>query len=661
MSEARITLSAVDKTAGAIASAKARLGTLSGEADALSTRFGGLGAAVAGALSLGGLGAMFNTIAGGLDKLNDLKDATGASIGNISALEDVAARAGTSFEVVGASLTKLNQALLTSKPGDDVANTLQAIGLQAEDLKRLDPAEALLQVAKGLDQFADDGNKARAAQTLFGRSLKDVAPLLKDLAEAGQLNATVTEEQAAAAERYANRLAASRKNLEDMGRAIVSSVLPVVEALQEAFTGAAGDADRFSTVSAVFRTVFETLAVLGANVAFVFNLVGREIGAIGAQIVALASRDLKGFNAISEAVKADAAAARKELDAFERRVMNVATATPADYSNEGRNRPARARLQVAQAPTAPMASAFDKYIERLRDSIQGTQDLTAVQRLGFDIAEGKLGKLTDSQRLYAVQLAATLDLARNPIPVPGNENLRDAARAASRNGEDIRALVDASNGAKFDNLVQQTQAVIGAFEAGNITSQSYARALETLGKEFESLQPKMEAASTFAEQAARNIQDTLGDTMLRVLEGNFSSIGKAWADTLRKMVAQAAAAQLNSALFGDSFGQKGGSLGGAVGELFKWFGSSFGGARAGGGPVQAGRPYLVGERGPELMVPRSSGAVVPNSALGGPQINYAPVFNVNGDVSPTTVAAIRNVARAEYTRLARQMSIQGAN
>jgi hypothetical protein len=39
------------------------------------------------------------------------------------------------------------------------------------------------------------------------------------------------------------------------------------------------------------------------------------------------------------------------------------------------------------------------------------------------------------------------------------------------------------------------------------------------------------------------------------------------------------------------------------------------GKRAMGGPVTGGRPYLVGERGPELVVPRRNGYVVPNHAL----------------------------------------------
>jgi len=37
--------------------------------------------------------------------------------------------------------------------------------------------------------------------------------------------------------------------------------------------------------------------------------------------------------------------------------------------------------------------------------------------------------------------------------------------------------------------------------------------------------------------------------------------------------------------------------------------------RASGGPVFAGRPYIVGEQGPELFIPRSGGGIVPNHAI----------------------------------------------
>ena len=38
---------------------------------------------------------------------------------------------------------------------------------------------------------------------------------------------------------------------------------------------------------------------------------------------------------------------------------------------------------------------------------------------------------------------------------------------------------------------------------------------------------------------------------------------------------------------------------------------------ANGGPVKSGNPYIIGERGPELFVPRSNGRIVPNGRFGG--------------------------------------------
>ena len=53
--------------------------------------------------------------------------------------------------------------------------------------------------------------------------------------------------------------------------------------------------------------------------------------------------------------------------------------------------------------------------------------------------------------------------------------------------------------------------------------------------------------------------------------------------------------------------------------------------RANGGPVGAGRPYLVGERGPELFVPGAQGNIVPNNAMGGANVT------VNVDASGSSV------------------------
>jgi TP901 family phage tail tape measure protein len=56
-------------------------------------------------------------------------------------------------------------------------------------------------------------------------------------------------------------------------------------------------------------------------------------------------------------------------------------------------------------------------------------------------------------------------------------------------------------------------------------------------------------------------------------------------------------------------------------------------ARALGGPITAGMPYLVGERGPELVVPRNNGTVIPNDRLQAGSGNSPIIFNANFNLS----------------------------
>jgi phage-related minor tail protein len=51
-----------------------------------------------------------------------------------------------------------------------------------------------------------------------------------------------------------------------------------------------------------------------------------------------------------------------------------------------------------------------------------------------------------------------------------------------------------------------------------------------------------------------------------------------------------------------------------VGPIAAVLGGMF---RAQGGSVTVGQPYVVGEKGPELFVPSSSGSIVPNNKMGG--------------------------------------------
>jgi hypothetical protein len=68
----------------------------------------------------------------------------------------------------------------------------------------------------------------------------------------------------------------------------------------------------------------------------------------------------------------------------------------------------------------------------------------------------------------------------------------------------------------------------------------------------------------------------------------------------------------------------------------------FRGPRALGGPVAGGSTYLVGERGPELFTPSSSGNITPNHAMGG---GANITVNVNGGDPNSIVRALQQYVR----------------
>lgn len=66
-------------------------------------------------------------------------------------------------------------------------------------------------------------------------------------------------------------------------------------------------------------------------------------------------------------------------------------------------------------------------------------------------------------------------------------------------------------------------------------------------------------------------------------------------------------------------------------------------AMASGGPVDALTPYLIGEKGPELFIPNSSGTIIPNDKLTASNNTYNFTVNVPNGNSQEVIAAIRNL------------------
>tara|TARA_R100000149_G_scaffold58619_1_gene27605 strand:+ start:462 stop:2330 length:1869 start_codon:yes stop_codon:yes gene_type:complete len=168
--------------------------------------------------------------------------------------------------------------------------------------------------------------------------------------------------------------------------------------------------------------------------------------------------------------------------------------------------------------------------------------------------------------------------------------------------------------------------------------------IEKQQKETDKLKDKMEAVG---EEIERSIKDNLREAITGA-----QSFGEAMTNVLNRIRDKIIDAQLDKLLgsFGENFGKSasegggkglGGILGGILGGLFK----------ANGGPVRANQPYIVGERRPELFVPRTSGTIMPTVPMGGESV----VNNISVSVDATGSAV--SGSSAEGNQLGQQIAI----
>lgn len=148
-------------------------------------------------------------------------------------------------------------------------------------------------------------------------------------------------------------------------------------------------------------------------------------------------------------------------------------------------------------------------------------------------------------------------------------------------------------------------------------------------------------------------EDGLGGTAARtgdLIEGALLRAvrsGKLGFDDLKRVALSAmneiAAGALRSGI-GAATGRGGGLLSLATSAIGSLLGLP---GRATGGPVAPGRAYVVGERGPELFMPTSSGRVVAPSAGGGRDVRVSVTINApSGDAGGALARSSRQVARA---------------
>ena len=641
---AKIVLTAEDRASRVIGQVQKQMATAGSTATEFAGAVGLINPAFAAIAGAAGLTAFVKGALDARDALNDVADATGASIEGLSGLERVAKLNGGTLDDVAGILVKFNAALNEAgNPDSDAARVFASLGLSIKDLKAQDPATALQQAAVALAGFADNGDKARVVQELFGKSIKQAAPLLKDLADAGELNGKTTEDQAKQAEALNKELFKLKVSAEEAAQNLLNQLVPAINQMFQAFSGR--DWGGQGSLSDMIAVPLQAVSVLGANVAFVLKGIGTEIGGLAAQAVLFASLDFKGAAAIGDIMKKDAKAAREEFDKLEQRLLSIGK-TSSREAGAGRGFINPPSILPTLPPSSKGGKGGDKakadkppaaysYADEVAQSVGraiGDADVLKAQKMADEVA------LLD--KLF-FDLGLSADLYESAM-----RKVTGATKAAAGDTgtfrEEQKRLADLlgnTTTAKLERQRDDMALLAKYFEAGAISAQQFGEAATAaLGLVADEADKTTDTMKTMLDQFARNAQDTLGDTLEATLRGNFDSIGQLWGNMIIKMIAQAGAAQLGQTLLGDF--AKSGNIGGIFGSVLGAIG--FGAPKANGGSVSAMSLQRVNERGFEvfttggqdwLMTGGRGGTVTPNSQvnLGAPA--PAPVVNVHNNIS----------------------------
>lgn len=156
-----------------------------------------------------------------------------------------------------------------------------------------------------------------------------------------------------------------------------------------------------------------------------------------------------------------------------------------------------------------------------------------------------------------------------------------------------------------------------------------------------------------AEQAGRMLENALVRAV-RTGKFGFEDLKRVALSAMAEIAGAMIRGGLDS-LFGSGGKQGGGGLGGLFANLVSLLPGLFGApGKAIGGPVSPGRPYLVGERGPELFVPTASGRIETAGPGQGRGVNVRITINAPaGSDAQALKASGRQVARAVRQALMR--------
>lgn len=593
-------ISAVDKFSRVIREARSQLtglkSSIGGLGSVAATVAGPLGA-LAGSLSLSGAIVGFKTLVDQIDDLSDRAQGLGITASALSDLQAAARTAGVGSEDLATALTRLNVRLTDAANGGKESQAIfKAMGISVRD---------------------SAGNLKSTEQVLG--EVADKFQSYRDGAEKSALAVDLFGRAGAKLIAYLNAGASGLKEF---------------SGLTEETARQAGELSREFDKMAVSleRTKNATLGWILPNLNPYIEAAS-ELVARGR----LAEVATKGVARALEEM-------RRELEnerttQFFNNAMNGRYMANQFMQNFGLDKP---RAPGVPATTPGVAkpeqisasrSALAQYVEQLQRAQDALEGIGEVEKTLQFLKENpqvdtpqvrelllNQAQIVDSLKEEAALRQAIGQATREQIDA--ERELRDSVLAAAGVFEEQRKIAQTN----------QLEKLIGE---GLITPEQAERAVKAI------------AGVRDEVEKTKNVSDELGLMFSSAFEDaivgakSFKDILKGLADDLLRLFIRRQITQ----------------------PLFDWLGSSmpsvFGGARAAGGPVWPGQAFLVGERGPELFTPGSSGRITPNNRLAGAAFNVT--VNVDSRTDQAVIAAsVRQGMRAAQAEIFESMRRGGA-
>jgi hypothetical protein len=392
----------------------------------VKTTMAGIAAAFAAGFGVAALKDAFDSYTKSAAALNDLALKAGTTVQWLSGISPVAKLAGTSLDEITNAAEKLSKGVVNglTKETASASQALAFLGVNAHDAsgKLKDSGKLIDEIAIALDGYEDGLAKTTLATDLFGKAGANMLPFLKEIAEYGERDAKVTQQQALLAKQYEQDLVRLTIAKDALFRKISQELLPVADAfvrslleMQKQSGGVRDKVDELAASGGIRDFAMSGVRAIGLildagdSVMRIFEAIGEVIGMVVARITNTVG---VSADAVIHFIRGDYA---KAWDDLKQGTIRDA-AIVADAGARVRNifeKPLAGDSFVAnvESKLAGIDSALNRNNDSAKRSADGYKDLASATALADDASKALLKSATELLKALDAIARVTNDYA----------------------------------------------------------------------------------------------------------------------------------------------------------------------------------------------------------------------------------------------------------